>query len=94
MKIPKKIKIGGMIYKIKQVDKLCEDELTHGYQYQAEQIIQLKKSLSKGYKEKVLIHEIVHALFDFLMWEQDEKRVETLAQALYMVIKDNPEVFR
>lgn len=94
MKIPKKIKVGGITYKVKQVNKLCDDEMTHGYQDQAGEIIQLKKSLSEGYKEKVLMHEIVHAIFDFLMWDHDEKKVERLAQALYMLIKDNPEMFK
>lgn len=94
MKIPKKVKVGGITYKVKEVKKPDKDKNIHGIQCQGKQIIELKKSLPKEYKEKVFIHELVHALFDFLMWEQRENTVETLAQALHMVIKDNPEIFK
>ena len=70
MKIPKKVKVGGITYKIKEVKKPCNEKKTHGYQYEADQNILLKKSLPKEYKEKVFIHELIHAIFDFLMWEQ------------------------
>lgn len=93
MKIPKKVKVGGLIYKVKEVKRLCNNKRTEGYQYQSGQMIKLKKSLPKEYKEKTFIHELIHAMFDFLMWEHDETTVESLAQVLYMVIKDNPELF-
>ena len=51
MKIPKKVKVGGLIYKVKEVKRLCNNKRTEGYQYQSGQMIKLKKSLPKEYKE-------------------------------------------
>jgi predicted metal-dependent peptidase len=44
--------------------------------------------------EADFLHEIVHAVLEFMGYrEHDEKKVDELAQALYMVIQDNPEMF-
>ncbi len=40
------------------------------------------------------LHEMIHAIYDFLGYsEHDEKKIDELANALHMVIKDNPEMF-
>ena len=93
MIIPDKVKVGGITYKVDQVNKIDNKKKIHGMQTQWEERIQIKKSLPHVYKEKVFVHELVHAIFDFLMWEQDDSTVERLAGALHMVIKDNPTLF-
>ena len=93
MRIPKEIKIGGLTYEVREAKKILGKKRIHGYQDSSKQLIMLKKSLPDEYKEKVFMHEITHALFDFLMWDQNEDTVERLAQSLYMLVKDNPELF-
>lgn len=44
--------------------------------------------------EADFLHEMLHGIFDHLGYvNHDEKKIDELANALYMVIQDNPEVF-
>lgn len=44
--------------------------------------------------EADLLHEMLHGVFEFLGYKNhDEKRIDELANALHMVILDNPELF-
>ena len=94
MKIPKQVKIGGKTYKVEQTNKLD----LGNYHYSGEVdymnlIIRICPS-SRGKMEADFLHEMVHAIYDFLGYSnQDEKKVDELANALYMVIQDNPEIF-
>lgn len=39
-------------------------------------------------------HELVHAILDHLGYRNhNEKKVDEMANALYMVIRDNPKMF-
>lgn len=41
------------------------------------------------------VHEMVHGIFSHLGYcEHDEKKIEELAEALYAVFVDNPDMFR
>ena len=94
MKIPDKIKIGGKTYGVEITEKMdlgisnvsaetCYNDLIIRISPQAQQKM-----------ESDFLHEIVHAIYDHLGYtNHDEKRVDELAQALYMVIQDNPEMF-
>ena len=45
--------------------------------------------------ETDFLHEITHAIFDHLGYkDHDEKQVDELANALYALIQDNPEMFK
>ena len=44
--------------------------------------------------ELTFLHELIHTIFYHCDIEQDEHVVEALAQALYMIIKDNPGIFK
>ena len=94
MKIPKQIKVGGKIYKVEQTDKL-----DLGNRYYSGEIDYMNLVIricpnAKGKMEADFIHEMLHAIFDFLGYSrQDEKKIDELANALHMVIQDNPEIF-
>lgn len=94
MNIPKKLKVGGTIYTVKQVKEIPESEDYVGMAYYRDAVIAVDKTLENSVKESVFIHELVHALFNFVGLEQDEEIVTSLGHALYMVIADNPEVFK
>lgn len=94
MKIPKQIKIGGKVYQVEQTTKLD----LGNYNYSGEidymnLIIRIVPSAEDKMKSD-FIHEVVHGIYSHLGYtNHDEKKVDELANALYMVIKDNPEMF-
>ena len=86
LKIPKKVKIGGLIYKISITDDLedaCAEIKSH------KRLIQIKKA-DADIMELSFLHEILHGVNN----EMPEEHVEFLAMALYQIIKDNPNIFK
>lgn len=44
--------------------------------------------------EADFLHEVVHGILDHLGYkDHNEKKVDEMAQSLYMVIQDNPQIF-
>lgn len=95
--IPKKVKVGGLVYKVRQVDKVnrtnSPDSETVGLWEPRDTVIYLKKDMDRQAKELYFLHELFHAIFEHCNIEQAEDKVDLLAHALYMVAKDNPGVF-
>ncbi len=82
----KKLKIGGIIYAIVEVEpSQIDEEGQQGMVDFKNSVIYINKELNKEQKEVTLIHEIIHCINSQL----DETTVEFLAQSLYQVIKDN-----
>ena len=49
---------------------------------------------AKGKMEVDFLHEMLHGIFSHLGYvDHDEKKIDELANALYMVIQDNPQMF-
>lgn len=94
MTIPKKIKIGGKTYRVEITNKL---DLGSSNMSAEIDYCSLTIRVTPQAKEKMesdFLHEVVHGVLDFLGYRNhDEKKVDELAQALYMVIKDNPGMF-
>lgn len=80
MKIPKKLKIGGIWYKVDQVATS-----NSGMADITKSSISINKDMAQPQKEVTLLHEILHCINIQL---KDEP-IEFLAQALYQVLKDN-----
>lgn len=59
-----------------------------------EQTISLNSATSHEQKKATLIHEIVHGIDELYGIGLKEKQVEKLGNALYVLIRDNPEMFR
>ena len=85
MRIPKKIKVGGHIYKILLVDRNSFDENGIGEYLVEKNIIKISKDLPQNQRELTFFHEVLHALNNQL----EEKDVEFLAQGIYQVLSDN-----
>lgn len=77
----KEIKIGGLVYKIEYKD--LEEEM--GKTYYSKQIIEIDNNQTKEQQELTLWHEIWHAKNN----QRSEIEVESLAQDVYQIIKDN-----
>lgn len=98
MLIPQYVKVGNFIYDVKEseepliLDNLVCDGLCDSY----EQIIQLNAKLNHQSKERVFLHELIHAIvfdkeLDF--GENLEYVVDSLAKGLHSVIVDNYNIF-
>lgn len=86
MEIPKILKVGGHSIKVLLVpkDEASEKDYCGETSYQ-EDIIRIDSSLSQGWKESSLIHEILHNLNTTM----DHEFLDSLAEQLYQVLKDN-----
>ena len=94
MKIPEKIKIGGKVYSVEITNKLDLGNVNYSGEIVYNDLIIRICPQAKGKMEADFIHEMMHGIFDHLGYtEHDEKKIDELANALHMVITDNPEIF-
>ena len=86
MNIPKKLKVGGHIIKVdcsKEIkDVNGEADYTHNE-------IRICKTLCQSQKEATLIHEIFHFLNGTFDQKENHELMDSLAEQLYQVLKDN-----
>lgn len=94
MQIPKQIKVGGVIFTVEQTDKLNLGSANYSGEIDwVNSVIRIVPA-SKGMMESSFLHEVIHAICSHLGYrDHDEKKIDELANALYMVIQDNPEIF-
>ena len=94
MNIPKKVKVGGKTYHVEITDRL-----SMGTVYFSGECVygDLKIRIIPQAEQKMqadFLHELLHAVYAHLGYtDHYEKHIEELAEALYMVIQDNPKVF-
>ena len=95
MKIPDKVKIGGKAYTVTKTKNLYLGAASASAEIiTSDSEIHIHPMDSRASMEVAFLHELVHGIYYFLGYgEQDETKTEQLAQALYMVIVDNPEIF-
>lgn len=97
MNIPKKIKIGWKEYEIEQVDEkgqlIVDAGTCYGEIEYDDQVIRLNKNYGDEQKKATLIHEILHGISNMYTLDMTEDLVTKLANALYIVMKDNPNLF-
>lgn len=102
MKIPKQLKIGGLVYKIIWQDEpiIVEGkgdkahggmiDFTHGE-------ITLQSGMSPDYTSLILLHEIIHGIFEHMgvntAVDDEEAIVNKMANGLHGVLKDNNLTF-
>lgn len=87
-----KIKIGGMEYRVKEVEfNNVDDDLTLGECHFETAEILINEKISDSRKEQTLFHEMVHAmLFEVGSVEYgNEELVNQLGLIMYQVFKDN-----
>ena len=94
MKIPKKIKIGGKTYKVEITSKMDLGIVNVSAEILYQDLIIRVSKQAEQKMQADFLHEVVHGILDHLGYkEHDEKKVDELAQSLYMVIQDNPQLF-
>lgn len=94
MIIPKKIKVGGKTYRVDITNKLDLGISCVSAEILYNDLVIRVSPQAKEKMESDFLHEVVHAILDHLGYRNhDEKKVDEMAQSLYMVIKDNPGMF-
>ena len=88
--IPKQIKVGGITYDIEIVDSQMSSDNNVGLTDYRDAKIYISRNNSIAFMEETFIHELIHAMLAHAGYvDHDELMVESLAQTLYGVIKDN-----
>ena len=87
MTIPETLKIGAIIWKIRQVEpsEIDCDTVSSGSTSHETQTILINRYLSPEMKEQTLIHEILHAV----NLQMEHNAVEMLATILHQVLSEN-----
>ena len=94
MNIPDKIKIGGKVYRVEITNKMDLGISNVSAEILYNELLIRVSPQAQGKMEADFLHEVVHAILDHLGYkDHDEKRVDEMAQSLYMIIQDNPEMF-
>ena len=94
MKIPEKIKIGGKTYAVEITNNLSLGSVNYSGEIDYSNLAIRICPSAQEKMESDFIHEMIHGIYSFLGYsEHDEKKIDELANVLYAVIKDNPEMF-
>ncbi|GAX06822.1 hypothetical protein IWT25_02169 [Secundilactobacillus pentosiphilus] len=96
MKLPKQVKVSGIIYSV--IEKKHPEDEGHtvwGFtDYEVSKIF-IRKGLSEQKKRQTLMHELVHAMLHEAGEDEhcnDESIVNPLGNMLDQVLQDNPEL--
>lgn len=98
MRIPKTVKIGGIVFDVKK----DVERLSMGPDYSAnilydKAVIEICCGQNEQINQRDFLHEIVHGIFwnlGDMKRKNDEELVDKIAGALYQLIVDNPEMFK
>ena len=98
MIIPSDVKVGNFVYTVDVTDEVItlDNMVCSGLCDSHTQTITLDNKLTQQNKERVFLHELVHAIcFDkeLHFGEATENVVDALAKGLHGVIIDNPNLF-
>ena len=94
MNMPKSVKIGGKVYRVEVTDKLTLGKANVSAEIDYMELVIRIHPSARGKMEADFWHEVVHGILDHLGYRRhNEKKVDELANALYMVISDNPKIF-
>lgn len=94
--LPKTIKINWRTYKILKKETLQGGDDYVGNVFQSSGEIEIKKD-QEFYAEKItVLHEIIHCILYHAgsKLKKDEDFIEMVANGIYQVLKENPEVVR
>ncbi|MGN1138918.1 MAG: hypothetical protein ACI4RM_05670 [Ruminococcus sp.] len=99
MQITDKVKIGGFSFSVKRIDEtfIVNGIECDGCCNKGEQIIKVSKTGSLEHQQMVFLHEILHGIYDNYVPDNsyDEETIVTqMANGLYQVLVDNPEIFK
>lgn len=97
MKIPEKLRIGGVDYAVKREERIISEEgraLVGQINYD-QSLIRIEPAVQDAQGQcRTLLHEVLHGLEHHFKLDLEEDEIDSLANGLYMVVMDNPEIFQ
>ena len=94
MRIPEKVKIGGLVYDVSTVERLSKGDTCSAEIDFNKTTIEISSVLSPQRAKRDFLHEVTHAVFDNLGYSaHNEKEIDEIAGSLYQIIVDNPKMF-
>ena len=94
MNIPEAVKIGGKTYTVEITNKLDLGNVNYSGEINYSDLVIRICPQAQQKMEADFLHELMHGVMVHLGYsEHEEKKIEELASALYMIIQDNPELF-
>ena len=95
MIIPDSVNILFKKYTVRHDNNMRNDkgDLLYGQIDHIEQLITLNEAAGIEQQKATLMHAMVHGLDELYGIGLKEKQVEKLGTALYMLLRDNPEMF-
>lgn len=94
MNIPKKVKIGGLEFSVKERKNELRDNKRSGSSCGNTQEIVIDSDISQQFKETTFIHELIHQIDFVYNIGLEHQQVFLLEAGIYALIKDNPEIFK
>lgn len=88
----KKINLLGIDITVNEVDVVCKEDPMRGMYDYLTATIKLDRNMPVSMKNNVLIHELLHAMFDLLGYEElrdDEQKVQAIATALNQLFQQD-----
>ena len=83
------IKIGGLNYRVSQVENLARDNGALGRCCGNSRTIEIDSNLDEQVKEKTLIHEIIEAINFENQLNLEHWKISVLESSIYQILKDN-----
>lgn len=93
MNIPKKVKIGALVYDVKKEKGLSASTLQMGECNTNSTSIKLDTNYPEQVMFGTFLHEVFHAISDVYAIGLDERQILMLEAGFYAFYKDNPKVF-
>jgi Zn-dependent peptidase ImmA (M78 family) len=99
LNIPDKVKIGWRNYKVNKSDakRNTKGETLYGEIDYGEQTIYINNEYCQDQMKVTLLHEIIHGIFNKqgqVDWGCNEALIESIAEGIYELILDNPNLFK
>lgn len=97
MNLPKKLRIGGLDWKVEYSNHIANEGQCYGSNHAKTQSIFLDPDTTQQHIEEVLLHEVLHAVFWRTgLWERfknsqitEEEVIAALSPCLHQVLKEN-----
>lgn len=96
IQLPKLITVLSQTFEIIEIDSIDFEAPVLGKITHHENTIHICRKLSTDRKKVVLLHEILHSIFEQLGFEEEhdnEHLINSLSTSIYQVLKQNPDLF-
>lgn len=96
MNIPRTVKVGPHVYKVRLLKMMAEDHGKVGQVVNSKAVLTIDPDQSSSQVEDTFLHEVLHAInsqVKFVKDDDEEDAVLRLAPAILQVLKDNRKAF-